>query len=831
VADWIRPGNPLGTVAAIGIVAGVGSGLPPPESTAGLLGALAASCMQIAIVGAQPTPAAGPWRHLPGQMALRHWVADLSTEHGIGPGLVALLIDGPVAPHLEVVPRLRLVELATSGRPGDLDWRLREQARRVAQGEVVGVDFDPMWVVALERGGTPEVRVDEAIGTVADGRFGTRGSLEEGGRDAHELVLANGVYTAQPLPTGLPCPLWTTVDLDPLPGPGRRWLDLRTGVLLREVDATTARPSLRSMRFACLVRPGTVVLRLQGPLREAGGPAVRGPAPVPGVEGVGGCEGDHAWAATWSGQAQVVAEGIRHGHADRLDRLACYVVADDLISGRRAAGAGLAAADTAGVAHLIAEQRRVWAERWQDADVTIEGDVELTRTVRFAVHHLLASVPDIGEAAVGARGLTGPAYAGHVFWDADVFVLPALAAVRPQAARAMLAYRLARLPQARAAAAARGHRGACFPWESAGEGDDVTPRTVVDADGDLIPVLTGTHAIHITADVAWAACRYATWAGDRDWLAGPGRDLVVEPARFWASRVEIDDDGTGHLRGVVGPDEYHGPVDDDIYTNVLARWNLRAAAALLADDRDPSTIAERQQWLDVAERLVVHHDPSTGRHEQFDGFDALEPLIISTIADVPVAADVLLGRERVAGAQVCKQPDVLMAHHLVPDEMTSGSLGPDLDHEGPRLAHGSSLSPAIVAALLARAGRPDEAEPLFRLAARLDLDDVTGTTAGGLHLATMGGVWQALAGGFAGIEPTAEALVIDPHLPSAWAGVLVTVRYHGVRVRVEVRHASVTVTSDGPLPIRHGHDGEVEIVDGRRRHPLDAVDPSAKAPS
>lgn len=831
MADWIHPEDPLGTVAAIGILTGLGSGPPPSPSIAGLVDTLDASCMQIAIVGTHATPATGQWCHLPDHKALQHWIADLATEHGIGPGLVALLVDGPVAPQLEAVPRMRLVDLAPAGRPGDLDWRLREQVRCVEKGEVVGLDLDPAWVVALERGGTPQVRVDEALGTVADGSVGTRGSLEEDGRDAHELVLANGAYTSEPLPTGMPCPLWTSVDLDPTPAPGRRWLDLRTGVLLREVEATTGRPSLRSIRFACLARPGTVVLRLQGSLREAGGRAVRIPEPAPGVEGAEGCNGDRAWATTWSGQARVVAEGVRHSRSDRLDRLACYAVADDLVSGRRAAAAGLTAADTAGVAHLIAEQRRVWAQRWQDADVAIVGDVELTRAVRLAVHHLLAAVPDIGEAAVGARGLTGPAYAGHVFWDADVFVLPALAAVRPQAARAMLAYRLARIPEARAAAAARGHRGVCFPWESAGEGHDVTPRAAVDADGDLVPVLTGTHAVHITADVAWAACRYATWSGDRDWLAGPGRDLVVEPARFWASRVEIDDDGTGHLRGVVGPDEYHGPVDDNVYTNVLARWNLRAAAALLSDDGDPSTNAERQQWLDVAGRLVVHHDPSTGRHEQFTGFDALEPLMISTIADVPVAADVLLGRERVATAQVCKQPDVLMAHHLVPDEMASGSLAADLDHEGPRLAHGSSLSPAIVAALLARAGRPDEAEPLFRLAARLDLDDITGTTAGGLHLATMGGVWQALVGGFAGVEPTAEALVIDPHLPSAWAGVVVTVRYHGVRVRVEVWHDSVIVASDGPVPLRRGHEGEVEIVTGRRRLPLDTVEPSAKARS
>ena len=227
---------------------------------------------------------------------------------------------------------------------------------------------------------------------------------------------------------------------------------------------------------------------------------------------------------------------------------------------------------------------------------------------------------------------------------------------------------------------------------------------------------------------------------------------------------------------------------------------------------------------------MVLADPATGRHEQFAGFDALEPLVISTLTEVPVAADVLLGRERVAASQVVKQPDVLMAHHVLPDELAPGSLGPDLDHEGPRLAHGSSLSPAIMAGLLARAGRPDEAVDLFRMAARLDLDDVTGTTAGGLHLATMGGLWQALVGGFAGVDATPDALVVAPRLPAAWRGVDVTVRFRGVRVRVEARHDHVTVVTDAPVPVRLGTAAEPVLVDGRQRVALHPPTPTEVSP-
>ena len=161
--------------------------------------------------------------------------------------------------------------------------------------------------------------------------------------------------------------------------------------------------------------------------------------------------------------------------------------------------------DATGFDALLAEHREAWARRWTDAEVVIEGDPEAELAARFAVFHLLSAAADTGEAAVGARGLTGDAYAGHVFWDADVFVLPALAAIRPAAARAMLEYRIRRLPAARAAARSLGLRGARFPWESAGDGSDVTPRQVRGRHGEIIPITTGPHEEHIVADVAWAA--------------------------------------------------------------------------------------------------------------------------------------------------------------------------------------------------------------------------------------------------------------------------------------------------------------------------------------
>jgi trehalose/maltose hydrolase-like predicted phosphorylase len=180
----------------------------------------------------------------------------------------------------------------------------------------------------------------------------------------------------------------------------------------------------------------------------------------------------------------------------------------------------------------------------------------------------------------------------------------------------------------------------------------------------------------------------------------------------------------------------------------------------------------------------------------------LEPLVIADIVPHrPIAADLLLGHERVLGAQVLKQADVLMLHHLVPEEVAQGSLAPNLSYYEPRTAHGSSLSPAIHAALLARAGRFGPALEALRLASRIDVDDLTGTTAGGVHLATMGGVWQALVFGFAGARASAGGLELDPRLPGAWDALEVRLKFHGYPVRVRLEHDSIAVDADPAVPV------------------------------
>jgi trehalose/maltose hydrolase-like predicted phosphorylase len=698
--------------------------------------------------------------------------------------------------------------LVLRGGPSAFLRVLEDQLRRRREGEVPNVATDRAWCITID-GLDPEFeRANEALLTLADGTIGTSGSPIGAHPAARPRVLAAGLYTGRGAETDLlPCPVWTRLDGSlPADASIRRRLDLRTGVLRQ--DLLDLDPGVDAVLFSSLARSGTAALRAQGDAA-----LLRSEAPLEAIASgakVGMIPGG-IWIRETAEHGGVAAAAVERLDETRLERIVAYRVDRDGAPASHAALELLEEAKHAGFERLLAEHREAWAGRWESADVRIEGDPDLQRAVRFALFHLIASAGTVGETAVGARGLTGPAYRGHVFWDADVFVLPFLAATHPQAARAMLEYRLRRLPAALTAARELGRTGARFPWESARDGVDVTPSHVHDQTGRVVPIRTGDLEEHITADVAWAACAYADWSGDEGFAQGPGRDLLVETARYWASRIRVDRRGDAHIYGVIGPDEYHEPVDDNAFTNVMARWNLRRASAAVAQS-DAVDATERRSWIRIANTLVDGYDPASGLYEQFAGFFGLEPLVIADVAPRrPIAADLLLGGPRVAGAQVLKQADALMLHHLVPDESVPGSLCTNLDFYEPRTAHGSSLSPAIHAALFARASRFDAALENLRLASRLDLDDLTGTTAGGLHLAAMGGVWQALVFGFAGVRPRGDTLLVDPRLPPAWDALEVRLRFRGHPLALRIEHGAVSLTGDDVVLTTKDEIWEVRI--------------------
>lgn len=685
----------------------------------------------------------------------------------------------------------------------------------------VEVQAEAGWALEVEAFDPQRERVAEALTAVADGRVGVSGAPLAAHPAARPGALVAGVYDGEDASTHLlPAPVALQLSYDlPAEPVVRRVLDLRAGVL-HEQETTTA-GELRGLRFACLARPGTVVVRAHCP-DGAGHPVLRAPSGARDVEV--GAAGPVEWMRVPASTGGIVtalrAAASPEAGGTVLDVIAVYVGDPERLPEPGEAVARAEQAWAVGVDALLAEQRRTWAARWDSGDVAVEGDAHLQLAVRLALFHLVGSTAGAGEAAVGARGLTGHGYCGHVFWDADTFVLPFLAATHPPAARAMLQYRVRRLPAAQEVARALGREGARFPWESARTGHDVTPARAYDRTGRLVDILTGPYEEHIVSEVAWATCTYLDWTGDEEFARGDGLRLLIETARWWASRIEVDADGSAHLRHVIGPDEYHEDVDDDAFTNVMARWNLRRAAQAVQEQHAEVTAAEVARWSALAEALVDGYDPATGRHEQFRGFSDLEPLIIAEAAPRrPVAADMLMGRDRLQASQVLKQPDVLMLHHLVPDELPAGSLEADLDHYEPRTAHGSSLSPGITAALLARAGRLRPALDALDVTARIDLDDLTGSTAAGIHLATAGALWQAVVMGFAGVRVTGGRLAVDPHVPPAWEALDVRLRWRGSRVHLRCTAEDVQVQADPPVPVRvRGVDGTA-TPDGTRPDP------------
>jgi trehalose/maltose hydrolase-like predicted phosphorylase len=723
------------------------------------------------------------------------------------------------------------------GVEGDLT---DEVGRVLAEQDGPSSEETARWVVVISNTDEARLPVAESLLTVADGVIGTRGTLEEDGSASVVATFAAGLYqpagrTFQELAA---LPSWATLLVPWWLGAGERCLDLRSGVLWRKVAASSG--VLYTARWACLSRPGTEVLVADGPLEVIGVEEV-----VPDLVQVdhrspfgealfGVIETKSARRDPDSGSPPRLAvtrvatfvplhSGVDSptispstGSAPGGENGAARAVA---LGPKRAEGAvsrAHRAAVRRGVADLLAEQRRAWDRRWNNADVEVVGDPDLTLAARFALFQLAGTAVSSGEAAVGARGLTGPAYSGHVFWDADIFVLPVLAATAPAAARAMLEYRIRRLPAACRAARVAGREGARFPWESAAAGEDVTPKVGYDEMGRPVPIRTGELEEHISADVAWAAWHFASVTGRWDFLEGPGQPLLTETARYFASRVRLDGDGHGHIDGVIGPDEYHEDVDDNAYTNVMAAWTLRRAAEVVERTGPTARGAEveAEHWRAVAGSLVTGYNPVTGRHQQFAGYDLLEPILAADLGPVPLAADLVLERKRLSGSQIVKQADVVMLHHLVPDALPPGSLQADVAYYLPRTVHGSSLSPGVHASVLARAGRLEQAANLLDLAWRIDLDDLTGTTGGGLHVAALGGSWQALVFGFGGLQirsPDDPALVVDPKLPEHWKELRIRLIWHGQAVQLRCLNDRVYVGCAAPLSVVVGSGSPVTV--------------------
>lgn len=450
--------------------------------------------------------------------------------------------------------------------------------------------------------------------------------------------------------------------------------------------------------------------------------------------------------------------------------------------------------------------RAAWAKEWERSDVVIEGDDEAQIAVRFNLFQMLIAAPRHDDRVnIGAKTLSGFGYRGHSFWDTEIFMLPLFTYTAPHIARNLLTYRYHHLEGARQKARSNGCEGAQYPWESADTGLEVTPTWVpnVADPKNMVRIWTGDIEIHISADVAYGAYQYWQVTGDDAWFIEKGAEIILDTAKFWASRAEWNPAKDRYeYTDVIGPDEYHEHVDNNYYTNRLAQWNLQTAlevldwlkghapkrAAELAARLDLS--AERlSQWKEVIAKIYLNIEPS-GVVEQFEGYFQRKYVDLAAMEPRDRSVQVIFGIEGTNQTQVLKQPDVLMVFHVLRDYYTLEQVRVNYDYYTPRTDHsyGSSLGPSIQAIMACQVGKPDEAYEHFIRAARADLRDVRGNAGDGIHAASAGGMWQAVVFGFAGLRLSAQGWTVTPRLPKHWKRLAFKFFQHGQLQTVDIRN-------------------------------------------
>ena len=728
---------------------------------------------------------------------------------------------------------------------------------------------ETLWLISESEFDPARLHRQETLFTLGNGYLGTRGSLEEGFPDQWPATLIHGLFDDVPIaytelvnaPDWLPLAILAEGERFRLDQGQvvsyQRQLDLRRGVLTRDVRWRSPAGRMLDLHFErfvsladehalalqCRVTPLNFdgVIEVQAALNgypenqgvmhwewlDQGGNGdtiwlrmrtrrsghelglaarlhVRGAGYVP-IQTLG-CQGYPVLKAAFPARA---------GQTITLEKTAAIFTSREDAAPAPAAQRRLAALPDYNT--LLAAHQAAWAEVWAEADVRIEGDPTAQLAVRYNLFQVLAAAPRRDDrVSIPAKTLSGFGYRGHVFWDTDIFIVPFLAFTQPALARNLLLYRYHTLPGARRKAAAAGYEGAMFAWESAATGDEVTPRWVPGPQGEgLVRIWCGDIELHITADVAYAVWSYWQATGDDDFLRDYGAEIILDTARFWASRAQWYADRAAYeIHDVIGPDEYHEHVDNNAFTNRMAQWHLETALEVLAwlqqtaPDRAAALSAQLDltperlaHWNAVRERIRVLHDPETGLIEQFEGFFDLEDVNLADYEPRAQSMQAVLGIEGANRRQVLKQADVLMLLYLLRDRYDHQTLRANWDYYASRTdhTHGSSLGPAIHAILASELGLLDEAYEHFMRGAFVDLQDLRGNTADGIHAASAGGVWQAVVLGFGGLRLTPAGPVVAPRLPPGWTRLQFGLRWRGQRYEFDLRPASARPTIRGAI--------------------------------
>ncbi|SFK39404.1 glycoside hydrolase family 65 protein [Amycolatopsis sacchari] len=481
--------------------------------------------------------------------------------------------------------------------------------------------------------------------------------------------------------------------------------------------------------------------------------------------------------------------------------------------------AALAGAVQTGWDGLLAEQRAFLDDFWDTADIQLDGDPELQQAVRFALFHILQAGARGESRAIPGKGLTGPGYDGHAFWDTETFVLQVLTYTMPEAARDALRWRHSTLDKARERAAQLGLRGAAFPWRSI-NGAECSAYWPA-----------GTAAFHVSADISDAVVRYLAATGDEEFERGCGTEILAETARLWMSLGHFDSHGRFRIDGVTGPDEYSAVADNNVYTNLMAARNLREAAA--SCERCPEvaealgvTARELGDWREAAARMLVPYDAERGVHPQSEGFTEHKDWDFGNtpLEDYPLLLHYPyfdLYRK-----QVVKQADLVLALHLCGDSFTPEEKARNFAYYEARTVRDSSLSAATQAVIAAEVGHLDLAYDYLGEAALTDLHDVHNNVQNGLHMASLAGAWLGIVAGFGGMRDHNGEYGFAPRLPSALDRIEFRMCVRGSRFAVEIHadRATYRLLSGKPVEITH-HGQACTVAEEPVTLPIPPIDP------
>jgi alpha,alpha-trehalose phosphorylase len=506
-----------------------------------------------------------------------------------------------------------------------------------------------------------------------------------------------------------------------------------------------------------------------------------------------------------------IAADVQPGQRLRVVKLLAYGWSSQRSTAalRDQVAAALAEARHAGWEELLAGQRGYLDDFWARADVELEGDAELQQAVRFSLFHILQAGARAERRAIAAKGLTGPGYDGHTFWDTESFVLPVLTYTAPHAACDALRWRHATLAMARDRAKLLGFEGAAFPW-----------RTI---DGRECSGYwpAGTAAFHIGADIADAVGRYEAASDDQAFVRETGLELLVETARLWRSLGHYDTSGHFRIDGVTGPDEYSAVADNNVYTNLMAQRNLLLATDAVARHADRAAELgvdpdEAAGWRDAAQAVLIPFDERLGVHPQAEGFTEHQRWDFERTAPEQYPLMLHFPYVDLYRKQVVKQADLVLALHLRGDAFSAQAKARNFAYYEPLTVRDSSLSACTQAVIAAEVGHTELAYDYFAEAALMDLDNLEHNTRDGLHIASLAGAWIVAVAGFGGMRDHDGALSFTPRLPERLTLLAFGISFRERRLRIELTHGQARYALvEGP-PLQVTHHGQTITVGTQR---------------